>query len=334
MGTVIKDIEYYLPETILSNNDLMKENPSWDMEKVALKTGVQKRHIARDSETACDLAIQACARLFSKYDKDIVDAIIFCTQSPDYIMPSNAYLIHRHFGFKEKVIAFDITQACSGYVYGLVIANSLIVSGTAENILLVNADTYSKYINKKDRSTRSLFGDGASATFITSASSDTGIIDFDISSSGKGFENFYIPAGGCKLPYSKASLAEKTDDNGNVYTDLDIHMDGMGVLNFFRNKVTQQVRALLSKNKLSIDDIDLFVFHQASKVALDSLSAALKIPPDKMYVRLTNVGNLVSASIPVALKMAMDEGKLRTESKVLISGFGVGLSWASMLIRL
>jgi 3-oxoacyl-[acyl-carrier-protein] synthase-3 len=335
MRVKIRDIEYYLPENIVTNLDLNEENPDWDMKNVEIKSGVLKRHVASDNETAFDLMARAVNRLYSSglHDKNDIDAIIVCTQSPDYIMPSNAFLIHDLLALKDEVLAFDFNLACSGYVYGLAIARSLILSETAHNVLLVTGDTYSKYINKKDRSARVLFGDGASASLITSSNDDEGIMDVMLSSSGKHFKKFYMPGGGCRLPYCAENAVEEVDASGNIRSKYDIYMDGMGVWSFIQSTVPKQIKELLTRNSLAVDEIDYYVFHQASKLTLDSLVKALRISSDKVYMDLANTGNLVSSSIPVALKKAILAGSISHGSQVLISGFGVGLSWGSMLIR-
>ncbi|MBI4645683.1 MAG: ketoacyl-ACP synthase III [Bacteroidia bacterium] len=333
MNIVIKNIEFTLPENIVTNKDLLLENPDWDITKIEEKTGIFQRYIATKNETAFDLAVKACKKLFSKFDKDAIDTIIFCTQSPDYIMPPNAYLIHKHFNLNKNVIAFDINQACSGYIYGLMLARSMILSKTSSTVLLITGDTYSKYIHPKDRSTRVIFGDGAAVSLIEKIEDDKGIIDLIISSSGKEFENFYIPAGACRIPQCITSTDEIYNGNNNIRTSNTIYMDGMGVLSFFKYSVPKQIRELLKKSALTVNDIDLFVLHQASKIALDTIRTILKIDKSKMYYNLANIGNLVSASIPVALKMAIEEGKIKNNSLILISGFGVGLSWGSMIIR-
>jgi 3-oxoacyl-[acyl-carrier-protein] synthase-3 len=336
MKVKITDIEFHLPEKIVTNNDLHEENPDWDMKNVEIKSGVVQRHIAAEDETAFDLAAKAADKLFStgKHDKHEVDAIIFCTQSPDYIMPSNAFLLHEYLDLKEEVLAFDFNLACSGYVYGLTIARSLILSGTAKNILFATGDTYSKYINKRDRSTRVLFGDGAAVSLLTASSADEGIIDVMLATSGKHHQKFYVPAGGCRLPFSSETAMEEKDLSNNVRSKNDIYMDGMGVWSFIQSTVPKQIRALLKRNSLGVDDIDHYVFHQASKLTLDSLVKALRLNPDKVYVDLAETGNLVSTSIPVALKKALIAGEISHGSTILISGFGVGLSWGSMLIKL
>lgn len=336
MRVAIKDIAYYLPEQAVTNEWLAAEHPDWDMDLVEARSGVMKRHIAGEGETSLDLAMHACDRLFAANEaaRESVDCIIFCTQSPDYIMPPNATVLHGMLGMTEDVLAFDINLACSGFVYGLALAQGLIMSGQARNVLLVTAETYSKYIHRLDRSARVLFGDGAAVTLLAASGSTQGIIDLKCSSSGKDYDKFIIPAGGCRTPKSVETSAPVADDSGNVRTMENIQMNGLGILAFVNSKVPKQVKELLGRNGLTVNDIDLFVFHQASKMALDSLQRLLKISPDKVYRNVSDIGNTVSASIPIALKDAMDAGRLSRGDRVLVSGFGVGLSWATAVLEI
>lgn len=334
MGVIIKEIEYYLPETIIENKALQEIYPSWNLEKVAEKSGVFKRHIAKEDETAFDLALKAIEKLFLEGTTKIEDiqGIIFCTQSPDYIMPSNSFLIHKHFKFSESAWCFDYNLACSGFVYGLAIARGMIETGMAKNVLLITADTYSKYINPGDRSTRVLFGDGAAATII-SKSDEQGIIDIDLASSGKEYSSFYIPAGGNRSPKTDLTKVENEDRSGNINSLEHINMNGFAVWKFISHTVPIQIKELLAKNNLTADDIDFFGFHQASKLTLDSLIKALKIEHKDIFTNLEEIGNTVSASIPIALKCAEKQGKLKRNDLILLSGFGVGLSWGSLIMK-
>ena len=334
MNIKISQIEYYLPGDRVSNDDLQKENPDWDMGRLSEKSGVYNRHIAKQDETAFDLACKACEKLFSNREisKDTIDGIIFCTQSPDYIMPSNAFLLHKHLNLGQSVFAFDINLACSGFIYGLSIARGLITTAMGKNILLINSDTYSKYINPKDRSAKILFGDGAAASIIT-RQGPKGVIDIMLASSGKDFDSFYIPSGGCRLPKSKSTSDEEIDAAGNAHSAENIHMNGFGVWKFIASTVPKQINEILNRNGYSVNDIDLYVFHQASKMTLDSLIKGSKIDPDKVFSNIQHVGNLVSASIPVALKDALTAGRLKKGDLVLLSGFGVGLSWGTIILR-
>ena len=334
MGVIIKEIEYYLPEQVVTNSDLGKENPEWDIEKIEKKSGVKNRHIAGVNETALDLGIKAIEKIFErgKISKDEIDVIIFCTQSQDYIMPANSFLIHKHFNFKQEVWTFDYNLACSGYIFGLGIIRGLIETGLAKNVLLVNAETYSKYLNPKDRSTTILFGDGGAASII-SKEDEGGIIDIVLSSNGDKFDTFYIPAGGMKTPKSDSTSKSIADNSGNMKSLENIHMNGFAVWQFISKNVSKQISYLLEKNKLKTDDIDLFIFHQASKLTLDSLMKSLKLKEDKVFVNLQDIGNTVSASIPIAIKDAEQKGKLKRGDLILLSGFGVGLSWGSILMK-
>ena len=334
MAIKISALDYYLPDDIVTNDDLKKENPDWDLDGVEQKSGVLERHIARQDETALDLAVKACHNLFDQDTEHIknIDAVIFCTQSQDYIMPPNSYLLQKRLGFSENIIAYDFNLACSGYIYSLSMAHSLIYSGLATKVLLINADTYSKYINPKDRSTRVLFGDGA-ATTIIEKNNGRGMIDVAFSSDGSSYDCFYIPAGGCRLPQSTTTNREKKDSKGNIRTQNDIYMDGLSVWAAINSKVPRQIKSLLRKNNISIKDIDHFFFHQASKMTLDSLIKVLAIDKNKVFINLANKGNTVSASIPIAMKDAMQEKILNRGDLLLLSGFGVGMSYAAMLLK-
>lgn len=333
MNAIIKHIEYYLPERIVSNNDLRNEFPAWDLDKIQTKSGVASRHIAASGETALDLSIKACEKLFATYDKNEIDGIIYCTQSPDYIMPSNSFLIQRHFSLSENLFCYDFNHACTGYIYGLMMAHSYIRSGIAQKILLITADTYSKYINRADRSTRVLFGDGAAVSVIEATEKNEGIIDLQVATYGSGYDKFMIPAGGARLPQSAETAIPNGDLHGNIRSRNDIKMDGMAVWSFINSKVPDQIRGLLERNQLTLADIDLVVFHQASLMTLDSLIKILNLDMDKVFINISELGNTVSASIPIALKDAIDAGRIKTNQRILLSGFGVGLAYGTILIN-
>lgn len=335
MSVHIKHISWHLPEHPVTNDWLHQENPAWDMAKVEERAGVKTRYVAASDQTALDLAETACRKLFDEYDLDPkqVDGLIFCTQSPDYIMPPNACVLQKRLKLKEELFAFDFNLACSGYVYGLALARGLIVSGMASRLLLVNADTYSRYIHPKDRSTRVLFGDGAAVSLIEAVEDETGIVDMSCATSGRNFDAFMIPAGGCRTPSTEETRTAVVGGCGNVRSEENIHMEGMRILTFVNSKIPKQIRALLKKNELEVDDLDYLVFHQASKMALDSLIRILKLPPEKVPVNVDRIGNTVSASIPILLGEMMAAGKLAPGTRILMCGFGVGLSWGSAILR-
>lgn len=333
---ILKKIKYYLPENVETNKELSRQNPDWEMEKITKRTGVLSRHIAGSKETALDLAVKACRKLF-KEEKTLpqkLDAIIFCTQSPDYLMPPNSCLLHKEFRLAEHVMAFDFNHACSGYLYGLGLAKALFDSGQCSHALLVTSDTYSRYINKQDRSARVLFGDAAAVSYLIPSSSPTkGLLDIVYGTSGKNYPLFYIPAGGQKNPPSRQTKIEQRDKSGNRRTQENIHMDGIGVLAFVSSRVPAQINHILKRNKMTVDEVDLFIFHQASKMALEKLAEILKIKPEQVYVNMEKIGNTVSASIPIAIQDALDAKIIKKGFKVILCGFGVGMSWATALYQ-
>ncbi len=324
------DIEYHLPDQVVTNIDFQASFPDWRVEQTEKRTGVFERRIARPDETAYDLALIAAKKLFEKTPslKDKVDAIIFCTQSPDYVMPSNAFLLQRDLGLQNNVLAFDYNLACSGYIYGLLMASSFIKTGIAKNVLLVTADTYSKYIADSDRSTRMLFGDGASASWIGFANQCetqpmiASFDDFKCASDGKGWDKFFIKSGGGRQPVSDNAEADYNDK---------IFMNGLQVLNLVNDRVIKQLFELLRKNELEAEQIDQFFLHQASGLALDSLRKKLKVGADKVFSNLGTVGNTVSSSIPILIKDYFSQASLPQGSRLFLCGFGVGYSWGSLL---
>jgi len=329
--TRIRAIAGHLPERVVSNAELEAENPTWKMEAVAGRAGVVSRRIAAAGETALDLALVAAEKLLAALPTrdSVIDAVIFCTQTPDFVMPGNAHLLHDRLLLRDEVLAFDINLACSGYVYGLAIADGLIAAGTANRVLLATADTYSRLIHPKDRSARVLFGDGAAVTLVERCGNAEGFTSFELGSHGRKHTAFYVPAGGMRLPRSAATAQEASDASGNVRTQEQIHMDGMGVWSFINSAVPKQIRTHLEKNAFALSDIDHFVFHQASAMTLDSLVKILGIDGEKVPRNLNVVGNTVSASIALCLADALRAGRVKSGDRVLLSGFGVGLSYGT-----
>ena len=334
MGIKISAIEYYLPNKIITNADLENENNHWNLDNITKKTGVVQRHIADVNETAFDLSVEACNKLFKKCNKNLIDGIIYCTQSPDYIMPSNAFLLHQHFNLNDNVFAYDFNHACTGYIYSVIMASSYIKSGVAENVLIVNADTYSKFINKRDKSTRVLFGDGAAATMISKTSDKKGILDYDIKTSSKDYRNFWVEAGGIRMPRSESTSLEYQDKKGNIISKNNIQMNGIKVWSFINSVVPKQINKILTNNEFDYSNIDQFIFHQSSLMTIESLIRILKINKEKVFINISEIGNTVSASIPIAMKDALDQNIIESDSRIIISGFGVGLSYGTLLMEL
>lgn len=332
----ITHISYFLPEKTLTNDDLAIEYESnWNSKKIYKKTGIKSRHIAA-TETTSQLAVQAAEKLFSEsgFPKDKIDFLLLCTQSPDYFLPTTACIVQDILGLPTSCGAFDFNLGCSGFVYGLAITKGLIAGGMAKNVLLLTVETYTKYIHPKDKSVRTIFGDGAAATLITHEEGDPCKIgEFVFGTDGKGASNLIVPAGAMAMPKSEETAKEMVDEQGNVRSLNNLYMNGPEIFNFTLDIVPDTVKSLLAKAKLSMDDIDLFVFHQANKFMLDSLRDKIGIPDEKFYVNMEDKGNTVSATIPIAMKDALEEGRIRRGDKLMLVGFGVGYSWAGCIVE-
>lgn len=332
---VIKGIASYLPEEKISNEMLSEMFIGWDIHKVYQNTGVVFRSISKENQCTSDLAVLAAQKLFfmGVCKPEEVEFLLFCTQTPDYYLPPSACLIQHQLGLPESCGALDYNLGCSGFVYGLSLAKALIETDLTNNVLLLTGDTPSKAINKKDRGAFALFSDGCSATFIVGLENDKDYLGpFVFGTDGKGAKNLIIPAGGFRQRYSPLTKIEKEDELGNVRSLENLYMDGAEIFNFTLKAVPKSVNELFDKTGLTMDDIDYVVFHQANKFMLETLRRKLKIPPDKFALILENYGNTSSASIPMALEVALQDGKITKGSKILISGFGVGYSWATGLI--
>lgn len=332
MGSIIRDIEYHLPSIIVSNELLETNFQKWKAGKVFRKTGIKNRHIAAKGETALDLAVKTGEKILQKHEKKDIDFLVYCTQSPDYYLPSGACLLQERLQLSNSIGALDINLGCSGYIYSLSVAKGLIASRTAKNVLLITAETYSKYINPQDLANLTIFGDAASASLI-SYNRQEQILDFSLGTDGSGAENLIVRNGGLKNRYN-ADLIAKEDESGNFRTDNDIYMNGPEIFNFTISHVPLTYRETLKKNNLSIDDLKLVIFHQANKYILKYLQELCEIPTEKFWLNLEETGNTVSNTIPIALQQALQSGKLLKNDLVLLLGFGVGYSWGGTIIKI
>jgi len=328
----IKAIDYYLPKKILTNEELINDFPEWSVDKIAEKVGINKRHIATETETSTDLAIEAGKKLFDQgIDKECIDYLLFCTQSPDYFLPASACVIQERLGLAKDIGAIDFNQGCSGFVYGLSLAKGLIFGNIAKNVLLLTAETYTKKLHLKDKGNRTIFGDGASATLI-STEGFAEIGEFCLGTDGSGAEHLIIKTGAARNP-EKTNKVEFDENNNPVSPDY-IFMNGSEIFSFTLGAVPELVKKTLEKNSIQKEAVDLFIFHQANKYMLDFLRKKLKIEEEKFYIYLSEVGNTVSSTIPIAICEAQKDGSIQKNTNILLAGFGVGLSWAGCILRL
>jgi len=332
MGTQISYVEYALPEKVITNDDLVAIFPDMDKEKVEAKIGIKQRHVVADGQTALGLAQAAAQKVLKHINRDDIDYLLLCTQSPDYLLPTSACVLQDTLGLRKDIGALDFNLGCSGFVYGLSLAKGLIHAKVAKNVLLVTSETYSKHLYHKDRSNRIIFGDGAAATVVTASATEK-LMEFELGTDGASREIIMVRNGGMKHPL-EAAPEELADASGNITTNNHFSMSGRDVFNFTIANIPKAVKNCLLKNQMELEDLDMVIFHQANKFMLEYLRKKIGIPEEKFFVDMELTGNTVSATIPIALRNAREKGMVKTGDKVLLAGFGVGLSWAVNIIEL
>ena len=318
----INKLSYYLPELSETNSDLAKIHPDWNVELVAKKTGIHKRYKAGKDETALDLAVKASEILLNEYqiEESSIDCVILVTQSPEYVLPTTACILQQKLSLRKNILAFDINLGCSGFVNALAVATSMISSKLIKNCLLICTETYSKYIDENDRTNKMIFSDAAAACLVEyNEKKNSACGGFEFGSDGSGCNNLIVRG--------RASRQLKNDENNFL------HMNGASVLMFTMREVPKTIQKTLKKCNMSIEDIDLFVLHQASNLVINELISKLKVKPEKVFNNLSEIGNTVSCTIPIALKDAINQKKIVPGSKILIAGFGVGLSWGAAILK-
>jgi 3-oxoacyl-[acyl-carrier-protein] synthase III len=331
MGAKIKALGIYLPESVLTNVQLANDFGRWNPEKIEKKLGIKERHISAIQETAGDMAFHAASKVLENYDKGKIDMLILCTQSPDYFLPTTACVLQNRLELRTDLCAYDFNLGCSGFVYGLAMAKSFINTGIASNVLLITSETYSKYINPKDLALKTVFGDGAAATIIE-RSDEEQIFEFVLGTDGSGKDNLIVRNGGFRNAYDPLAEEKKTDSE-DIYTNNNLFMNGPEIFNFTNKAVPKAIEQCLIKNKMSMDEVDYFIFHQANKFMIEYMRKKIGIPKEKFYVNMLTTGNTVSATIPIAYSDVLESGKILKGDKVLFCGFGVGYSWGAVIVE-
>jgi 3-oxoacyl-[acyl-carrier-protein] synthase-3 len=320
----IRATEYFLPQRVLTNEELAESFPEWPPEKIQEKLGISSRLIAAEGECSSDLAVRAAEKLFATgiCSASDIDFILFCTQTPDFLLPTSACLIQHRLGISKAVGALDFNLGCSGFIYGLGLAKGLVETGQAKNVLLLTGETYSKLLMPDDKATRTLFGDAGSATLVSAVNGDSEQIGpFIYGTDGGGAEHLMVRQGGMRHPGPPL-----TDNSG-------LCMNGGEIFTFSVREVSRAVEALMERTGTNLDNIDLFIFHQANAYMLEFLRKKCRIPEQKFYTCFATTGNTVSNTIPIALHHAIAEGRIPSGSTVMFVGFGVGLSWGACLAR-
>ena len=326
MGIKINDISLYFPKLTLTNEnlaDLFKETTA---EKLYKNTGIKKRYISAPGEISSDMAVKAAEELFARntIQKKEIDFLIFCTEGFDYIAPASSCIIQHRLGLEKTTGCFDLPYGCSGYIYGLGLANGLLATGMAKNVLFLTADIPSKGIHPNDIELRSLFSDIASANLITKNNNTQ---HFIFGTDGSGYSDLLFDHSGFRNPDKDGQILHKSIPHGQI------KMKSTEVFLFAVKTVPQLVSQLLEKENCSVNDIDLYVFHQASYFMLEVIRKKIKVPKEKFFINIENNGNSLSSSIPVALKEAEEKGILKRGMKIMLVGFGIGYSWGGTILE-
>lgn len=319
----IGPIAIHLPERVETNAELQAAFPEWDMREIEDKTGIRSRYIAAPNETASDLAAVACEKLFEEHeiDRQTIDFVLLCTQTPDYPLPTTACLLQSRLGLRESCGALDFNLGCSGFVYGLAIADGLIRAGVARRILLLTAETYSKYIDADDRSLRTIFGDAAAATLVQ-ASPQQSLTGFQFGTDGSGADTLLVSDGGSRLPADALKPRHRKRWKSRLY------MDGPSLLSFTIVAVPKLIEQVLELARLSADQIELYLLHQATRKMLEQLQTRLVLDETRLPIMLENYGNTVSSTLPILISDLRQQGRIGSGTQSLLIGFGVGWSWA------
>ena len=324
-----------LPENTFEISSLSSIYGEKRIKRIINSTGVERVHIADEDVTASDLCIRASEHLLDKLSiaRETIDAVVFASFSPDYILPATSARIQHKLGLKKETVIFDINYGCSAYIYGLYQASILIKSGGCKKVLVCCGDVQSKLINAKDRSLKVILGDAGSATLVEEG---TGNMNFLIKTDGSGYQHLIIPAGGERIPYSEETSIEKEYEDGNVRSQNDLYMDGMQVMRFALKEVPPVVSEIMHITDWSKEEVGTYAFHQPNKLVLDYLRSEIGIDNhDAFPIALKNTGNTAAASIPLLL--CLEHEKLRQEkrlNKVVACGFGIGLSWGAATMDL
>ena len=315
----VADIAVYLPRAILDNDEIARRF-GIDREFLDSKLGIRRRHLAAAGEAVSDMAFAAGRAVLDRAGvaAEDVGLLVLCTQNPDYRLPTTANIVQDRLGLSTTCAAFDVNQGCSGYVYGMSITQAMMQANGIERALLITAEAYSKVMDSGDRNTVPIFGDGAAATVISRAGPGR-IGRFAFGSDGSGAEDLIVRAGGSRNP-AMACAGEGA-----------LRMNGRAIFNFMMKRVPDNVETCLAANRLEKGDIDLFVFHQASRYMVTTLAQRLGLDAAKVPIVLEDCGNTVSSTLPIVLD-ALGGTAALAGKRVLLCGFGVGLSWASTVL--
>ena len=327
-GVGIKAMSACVPAKVFSNRDLGYLIPEEEIEKTIQNIGIEERRIADDDCTASDLCYKAAKKLMEDNDIDpnSIDVLLFMSQTSDYRIPATSPILQHKLGLSKDTCCIDLTLGCSGFVFALSTAFAYASMEGVNRVLLLDGETFSKIVNKKDKVAWPLYGDGATATLVEKGDFEDSI--FILRSDGAGAGSVMIPGGGMRNLVKAESLVETEREEGNIRNDLDVYMDGMEVFNFAMSVVPKSIKEMVKMTETTLDDIDWLVFHQANKFMTDFFAKRLKFNMDKVPYCIQKYGNTSSTSVALTIVSEL-EGKLKDGDRVVMCGFGAGLSWGT-----
>jgi 3-oxoacyl-[acyl-carrier-protein] synthase-3 len=337
-GSTLIAVNYTLGSENVTYQDIESRFGAEAAAKVLKGSGIRNRRVAAPGVCGSDLAFQAASELLDKRPemRERIDLLVHCTQSPDYLLPTTACLLQERLKLRKDCAAFDINLGCTQYVYALSVAHSMLSSGVAHCALITTGDTMTHTIHPRDRGILPILGDAGSASLLVPAGPGAdapGFLGFELGTDGSGAKHLMIPASGFRRPRSAETAVEVTDAEGNTRTAENLYMNGAAIFHFAITVVPATMRKLLAKLGLTLDDLDLVLFHQANQYMLDYLHKKLQVPPEKSFCYLENVGNTSGSTLPVVLTEAVRHGRVKPGARVLLIAFGVGLSWAATVFR-
>jgi len=335
MHSAITGMHYCVPTRRLTNDELVERFGERQVKSIVKMAGVTERRVVGPGETASDLAYWAAVRLLEDrhVDPASVDLIVFASQTGDYQLPATACVLHGRLGLSERCAAFDLNLGCTSFPYSLAVVHGMIAGGMAKRALLLNAEALTSVIHPKDRGLVPLHGDGASATLVEATAGDHGVEGVFLGTDGTGYHHLIIPASGARMPRSAETCVEETNESGIVRTKEHLHMNGAAIFHFSVYKIPEVITQALESFKLTIDDLDLVILHQANRTMVTQIYRALGVPAEKQFMFMEMIGNLSGPSTPVVLAEAWRQGRIRPGSRTLLCAFGVGLSWGVVTLK-
>jgi len=321
-----------VPPGVVDNRDLGYLIPEEEIDKTINNIGIEQRRIADADVTASDLCYKAARQLMDDngIDPASIDVLLFMSQTPDYRIPATSCLLQHRLGLPRETMCFDISLGCSGYLYALSTAFAYASMQGINRVLLLDGETFSKIVNRRDKVDWPLYGDAGTATLVEKG--DYGTSTFMLNTDGSGEDVLKVHAG-MRHPITADSCVEREREDGNIRTELEVFMDGMDVFNFAISKVPKSIKLLLQQTNRTIDDVDYLVFHQANRFMMDFFVKKLKISPEHVPYCIGKYGNTSSASVPLTIVSEL-AGKLDGEHTVVMSAFGAGLSWGSAMVAM